>query len=62
MKNSSVQSILVCPLMQLGDGDGQEEGGGGGGQESGEVARSTLPVIVNLYKYNGNEKLNRESQ
>jgi hypothetical protein len=41
MKKSSVQSILVCSLMQLGDGDGREEGGGGGWQESGEVARST---------------------
>jgi hypothetical protein len=40
-KNSPVQSILVCPLMQLGDGEGREEGGGGGWQESGEVARAT---------------------
>ncbi len=36
----SLQNVLACPLIQLGDGDGGQEGAEGGDEEDGEEARS----------------------
>jgi hypothetical protein len=36
----SLQNVLACPLIQLGDGDGGREGAEGGDEEDGEEARS----------------------
>ncbi len=35
----SLQNVLACPLIQLGDGDGGREGAEGGDEEDGEEAR-----------------------
>jgi hypothetical protein len=51
----NVQSILACPLMQLGDGDGGGERGGGWRQEGGEEAWSTdlshIPPSKVIFRY-----------
>jgi hypothetical protein len=39
MERLSLQNVLACPLMQLGDGDGEQEGADGGDEEDGEESR-----------------------
>jgi hypothetical protein len=40
MEVLSLQNVLACPLMQLGDGDGERGGADGGDEEGGEETRS----------------------
>jgi hypothetical protein len=40
MEGLSLQNVLACPLMQLGDGDGEREGAEGGDEEDVEETSS----------------------
>jgi hypothetical protein len=45
----SLQNVLACPLMQLGDGDGERGEAEGGDEEDGEETRSPNLSIKRSY-------------